>query len=159
MKPQDLNSINNLNHYIGMKTISPEAIPELHYMPWLIGGLILVMVVAVTLYGHRIATSMRRHERQMAEARDAAALKALVDGWKSGKLPLPVQDRDVLTRALRAFRKSLKVTRLARGVPAGSGRAGDGPFPQRRWPHRDRLQPGGRPAYSGGRNRLGDIAA
>jgi len=61
------------------------------------------------------------------EGRDFAALKALVEGWKSGKLPLPVQDRDVLTRALRAFRKSLKVTRLDAessigGGPMSSGR-------------------------------------
>lgn len=39
-KPQDLNSINNLNHYIGMKVITPEAFPELRYMPWLVAGLI-----------------------------------------------------------------------------------------------------------------------
>ncbi len=61
------------------------------------------------------------------DERDLAALKALVEGWKSGKLPLPVQDRDVLTRALRAFRKSLKVTRLDAessigGGPMSSGR-------------------------------------
>jgi hypothetical protein len=37
--PQDLNSINNLNHYIGMKQISPDDIPELRYMPWLVLGL------------------------------------------------------------------------------------------------------------------------
>ncbi len=39
-KPQDLNSINNLNHYIGMKVITPEDIPELKFMPWLVAGLI-----------------------------------------------------------------------------------------------------------------------
>jgi copper chaperone NosL len=45
-KPQDLNSINNLNHYIGMKVITPEDIPELRYMPWLLAGLIAAGVVA-----------------------------------------------------------------------------------------------------------------
>jgi copper chaperone NosL len=40
LKPQDLNSINNLNHYIGMKAIEPDAIPELRYMPWILGALI-----------------------------------------------------------------------------------------------------------------------
>jgi copper chaperone NosL len=45
-KPQDLNSINNLNHYIGMKVITPEDIPELRYMPWLVAGLIVTGVVA-----------------------------------------------------------------------------------------------------------------
>ncbi len=38
-RPQDLNSINNLNHYIGMKRITPEDIPELRYMSWLVVGL------------------------------------------------------------------------------------------------------------------------
>jgi len=38
--PQDLNSINGLNHYIGMKVISPDDIPELRYMPVLVMGLI-----------------------------------------------------------------------------------------------------------------------
>lgn len=45
-KPQDLNSINNLNHYIGMKVITPEDIPELRYMPWLLAGLIGLGVAA-----------------------------------------------------------------------------------------------------------------
>lgn len=48
-KPQDLNSINNLNHYIGMKVITPEDIPELKFMPWLVAGLIGAgLVVAVS---------------------------------------------------------------------------------------------------------------
>lgn len=37
----DLNNINGLNHYIGMKRIDPETIPELRFMPWIVGGLIL----------------------------------------------------------------------------------------------------------------------
>ncbi|MEX1051282.1 MAG: hypothetical protein WEC54_06990 [Gemmatimonadales bacterium] len=40
-KRNDLNSINNLNHYIGMKEIHPESIAELRYMPWIVTGLIL----------------------------------------------------------------------------------------------------------------------
>lgn len=39
-KPNDLNNINNLNHYIGMKAIVPDAIPELRAMPVLVGVLI-----------------------------------------------------------------------------------------------------------------------
>jgi len=39
-QPQDLNSINGLNHYIGMKVISPDDIPELKYMPKIVAGLI-----------------------------------------------------------------------------------------------------------------------
>ena len=36
----DLTNINNLNHYIGMKVIEPDAIPELRFMPWIVAGLI-----------------------------------------------------------------------------------------------------------------------
>ena len=35
-KPNDLTNINGLNHYIGMKTIVPDAIPELKIMPYII---------------------------------------------------------------------------------------------------------------------------
>ena len=45
-KPQDLGSINNLNHYIGMKVITPGDIPELRYMPWLVAGLIVLGLAA-----------------------------------------------------------------------------------------------------------------
>jgi copper chaperone NosL len=34
--PHDLNNINGLNHYIGMKEIVPDAIPELKIMPFVI---------------------------------------------------------------------------------------------------------------------------
>ena len=40
MKEHDLDNINNLNHYIGMKVIEPDAIPELRYMPWMSVGMI-----------------------------------------------------------------------------------------------------------------------
>ena len=48
-KPQDLNSINGLNHYIGMKAIVPESIPELRFMPVAVAVLIGcgVLVAAV----------------------------------------------------------------------------------------------------------------
>ena len=36
----DLTNINNLNHYIGMKRIESDAIPELTVMPWLVGALV-----------------------------------------------------------------------------------------------------------------------
>ena len=35
-KPNDLANINGLNHYIGMKRIEPDAIPELEIMPFII---------------------------------------------------------------------------------------------------------------------------
>jgi len=40
-KPNDLTNINGLNHYIGMKTIVPDAIPELKIMPFIIISMIV----------------------------------------------------------------------------------------------------------------------
>jgi hypothetical protein len=48
----------------------------------------------------------------IVEAEDRAALTALLEGWASGKTLRPVHDRGVLKRAVKAFRKRLKVTRL-----------------------------------------------
>lgn len=53
-KPQDLNSINGLNHYIGMKEIVPESFPELRYMPIVVVGLVLTGL-GVALWGRRQA--------------------------------------------------------------------------------------------------------
>ena len=44
--PNDLNNINGLNHYIGMKVIEPDAIPELKIMPFIIIFLILFGLTA-----------------------------------------------------------------------------------------------------------------
>lgn len=52
LKLNDLNSINGLNHYIGMKPINPDAIPEMRWMPWLVGGLI-VSGLAIAVRGGR----------------------------------------------------------------------------------------------------------
>jgi copper chaperone NosL len=51
-KPNDLNSINGLNHYIGMHAIEPDDFPELRLMPWLLGGLIAGGLI-VALIGRR----------------------------------------------------------------------------------------------------------
>ena len=51
-KPNDLNSINGLNHYIGMHAIEPGDFPELRLMPWLLAGLIGVGLL-VALVGKR----------------------------------------------------------------------------------------------------------
>lgn len=42
----DLKNINGLNHYIGMKEIVPESIPELRIMPWVMGALIVLGLTA-----------------------------------------------------------------------------------------------------------------
>ncbi|MBX7120312.1 MAG: hypothetical protein K1X31_15070 [Gemmatimonadaceae bacterium] len=49
LKPNDLQSINGLNHYIGMKTIEPESIPELRFMPWILAGLIVAGLAVAAL--------------------------------------------------------------------------------------------------------------
>ena len=72
----------------------------------------------------------RETEAELAsviDSRNAAAFRSIVDQWASGQRLLPVQDRDVLKRAMKAFRKSLKVTRLDAessigGGPMSSGR-------------------------------------
>jgi copper chaperone NosL len=52
-KPNDLQSINGLNHYIGMKAIVPDSIAELRLMPWIVAGLIALGVIAAAA-GRRI---------------------------------------------------------------------------------------------------------
>jgi len=61
------------------------------------------------------------------EDRDLDTLRAIVSGWASGERTLTKSDRDVLKRALKAFRKRLKVVRLdsessVGGGPTSSGR-------------------------------------
>ena len=51
--PYDLDNINGLNHYIGMQRITPEAIPELQVMPWIVGALIVTGLIAALL-GRRL---------------------------------------------------------------------------------------------------------
>ncbi|MDZ7682782.1 MAG: hypothetical protein U5J63_13975 [Fodinibius sp.] len=50
--PHDLQNINGLNHYIGMKAITPESIPELKIMPYIFGFLI-VSGLAIAIWGSR----------------------------------------------------------------------------------------------------------
>jgi copper chaperone NosL len=45
-KPNDLDNINGLNHYIGMKEIVPDTIPELKIMPFVIIFLILFGLIS-----------------------------------------------------------------------------------------------------------------
>lgn len=48
----DLTNINGLNHYIGMKRIEPDSIPELRYMPFIIGVMIALGLLAAA-FGRR----------------------------------------------------------------------------------------------------------
>lgn len=52
IKEMDLQSINGLNHYIGMKTIVPESIPELRLMPMIL-GLLIVTGLGVAALGRK----------------------------------------------------------------------------------------------------------
>ena len=54
VREHDLANINNLNHYIGMKEIHPDAIPELKYMPSILAGLIVFGVLAGVMGRRRV---------------------------------------------------------------------------------------------------------
>lgn len=73
--PNDLNNINGLNHYIGMKHITPAAIPELRYMPWIVAGLILFGLITAIVARRKllfawVATFL------------AVGIAGLVDFWR-----------------------------------------------------------------------------
>jgi copper chaperone NosL len=54
IKPNDLENINGLNHYIGMMPIQPDAIPELRYMPWILAALVVMGLFAAVLNSRRL---------------------------------------------------------------------------------------------------------
>lgn len=53
----DLQNINILNHYIGMKPIEPEAVPELEIMPWLLAALLVTGLGAAALGRRGVAAT------------------------------------------------------------------------------------------------------
>jgi len=57
------------------------------------------------------------------EHEDVAALRGILEEWRSGRRHLPEHDREVLKRALKAYRKSLKLT-----VLDAESNVGHGPF-------------------------------
>jgi hypothetical protein len=71
----DLENINHLNHYIGMKRIDPNTIPELRWMPWIVGALV-VSGLAVAAIGRR------RLLYGWMGLFIVAALAGLVDFWR-----------------------------------------------------------------------------
>jgi len=73
--PDDLNNINGLNHYIGMKHITPDAIPELRYMPWIVGGLILFGLIAAAVGNRKVLFAWMG-------TFSAVAVAGLVDFWR-----------------------------------------------------------------------------
>lgn len=73
----DLRSINGLNHYIGMKEIHPESIPELRLMPPLILGLIGLGLLAAA-WGRRAGLYL------WTALFAAGAAVGLADFWRWG---------------------------------------------------------------------------
>jgi copper chaperone NosL len=54
VKENDLDNINHLNHYIGMRVIEPADMPELQYMRWIVLA-IAVLGLAAAAIGRRFA--------------------------------------------------------------------------------------------------------
>ncbi|MEO6057390.1 MAG: hypothetical protein ABIQ49_11165 [Gemmatimonadales bacterium] len=77
LKPNDLNSINGLNHYIGMRPIEPDAIPELRLMPELL-AVAIAAGLTVALIGRRTLLYL------LAAAFTLGAAAGLGDLWKWG---------------------------------------------------------------------------
>jgi hypothetical protein len=77
LNPTDLDNINNLNHYIGMKPITPEAIPELVFMPWIVGALVVFGVVAAFIGRRKLAIAW------VASVVGFAVI-GLIDFWRWG---------------------------------------------------------------------------
>ena len=75
VKEMDLQSINGLNHYIGMKRIEPDEFPELRFMPMLLGLAIAGAVLAA-------ATASRRVLAGWALGYWALCGAGLVDFWR-----------------------------------------------------------------------------
>jgi len=93
------------------------------------------------LVHHGVAADVDPELSAAIDARNTDALTAIVAGWTSGKRLMLERDRDVLKRALKAYRKSLKVTVLdaessVAGGPMSAGRKSSitGIIPPNRYP-------------------------
>ena len=75
VKPNDLDNINNLNHYIGMKRIEPASITELRLMPVFV-TLLVVLGLGAAAWGRRIAV------RSWVALLLVLSLVGLADFWK-----------------------------------------------------------------------------
>jgi hypothetical protein len=75
IKPTDLANINGLNHYIGMKAIEPDAIPELRAMPWIVAGLAALGLVVA-------AVGRRRLVYVWLGGFASLAIVGLIDFWR-----------------------------------------------------------------------------
>lgn len=73
-KEHDLENINHLNHYIGMRVIEPADMPELEYMPWI--------VLAIAISGLSTAVIGRRGPLYVwAGVFAASGIAGMADFW------------------------------------------------------------------------------
>lgn len=56
-RPNDLDNINGLNHYIGMRPIQPAAIAELRYFPFVVGALVALGMLAAVVGRRRLVVA------------------------------------------------------------------------------------------------------
>jgi len=75
VREHDLDNMNELNHYIGMKRIEPDSIAELRIIPWVIGALAAFGLVAA-LVGRRALVWA------WLVTFAAGAIAGLVDFWR-----------------------------------------------------------------------------
>lgn len=75
IKPNDLANINGLNHYIGMKPIESDAIPELRVMPWIVAGLAAFGLVGALVGRRRLLVAW-------LGAFATLAVVGLIDFWR-----------------------------------------------------------------------------
>lgn len=94
-----------------------------------------------TLEHHGVTADDDSELDDCMQLEDSEGLSEIVAGWTSGSRLMLVRDRDVLKRAMKAFRKTLKVTILAAettlgGGPMSTGRKSDivGVVPPERYP-------------------------
>lgn len=71
----DLNNINNLNRYIGMKRIEPDAIPELRIMPWVVIAIIVAGLATAVLAKRKLLYAWTAGFMSLA-------VLGLVDFWR-----------------------------------------------------------------------------
>lgn len=75
IKEHDLENINQLNHYIGMRVIDPLAIPELRWMPWIVGVLLAFGLLAALVNSRKALVAW-------VASFAVAAVAGLADFWK-----------------------------------------------------------------------------